>query len=141
MNPFDFDDAIRADCFFVFAHDKDYVVPIDETAIGARIRELRKHQGMSQAELAAELGIKQSAVSDYETGQVRIHAGLLAALAHALHASADELLGRTPARTARGRQPAPDRRFLRRIERLHRLSRRDQQMLLGTIDAFLAKVS
>ena len=79
--------------------------------------------------------------SDYETGQVRIHAGLLAALAHALHVSADELLGLTPTRATRGRSPTPDRRFLRRIERLHRLSRRDQQMLLGTIDAFLAKVS
>jgi transcriptional regulator with XRE-family HTH domain len=109
--------------------------------IGERLRELRKRQGMSQAELAAELGIKQSAVSDYETGQVRIHAGLLAALAHALHASADELLGLTPARATRGRSPAPDRRFLRRLERLHQLSRRDQQALLGTIDAFLGKVS
>ncbi|MGH9314364.1 MAG: helix-turn-helix domain-containing protein [Vicinamibacterales bacterium] len=117
---------------------KQYVVPVDEKAIGARIRDLRKRQGMSQAELAAELGIKQSAVSDYETGQVRIHAGLLAALAHALQASADELLGLTP---TRGTRPTPDRRFLRRIERLHQLSRRDQQVLLGTIDAFLAKVS
>jgi transcriptional regulator with XRE-family HTH domain len=33
-----------------------------------RIRELRKQQGMT--ELAAELGINQSAVSDYEKGEV-----------------------------------------------------------------------
>jgi hypothetical protein len=33
-----------------------------------------------------------------------------------------------------------DRRFLRRVERLHQLSRRYQQALIGTIDAFLAKV-
>jgi hypothetical protein len=46
-----------------------------------------------------------------------------------------------PARTARGTSRAPDRRFLRRLERLHQLSRRDQQAILGTIDAFLAKVS
>jgi len=31
--------------------------------------------------------------------------------------------------------------LLRRLERLHQLSRRDQEALLGTIDAFLAKVS
>ncbi|MGH9314360.1 MAG: helix-turn-helix domain-containing protein [Vicinamibacterales bacterium] len=113
-------------------------VPVDEKAIGERIRELRKRQGMSQAELAAELGLNQTAVSDYETGEARIHAAMLAALAHVLRVSADELLGLAPARSAR---PAPDRRFLRRLERLHQLSRRDQQALLGTIDAFLTKVS
>jgi transcriptional regulator with XRE-family HTH domain len=117
------------------------VVPVDEKVIGARLREWRKRQGMSQAELAAELGINQTAVSDYETGEARIHAAMLAALARVLRTSADELLGLSSARTARGTGPAPDRRFLRRLERLDRLSRRDQQALLNTIDAYLAKVS
>ena len=116
-------------------------VPVDEKAIGERIRELRKRQGMSQAELAAELGVNQTAVSDYETGEARIHAAMLAALARVLRTSADEILGLASARTARTTPPAPDRRFLRRLERLHQLSRRDQQALLGTIDAFLGKVS
>jgi transcriptional regulator with XRE-family HTH domain len=117
------------------------VVPVDEKVLGARLRELRKRQGMSQAELAAELGLNQTAVSDYETGEARIHAAMLAALARVLRTSADELLGLSSARTARGTGPAPDRRFLRRLERLDRLSRRDQQALLNTIDAYLAKVS
>ena len=117
---------------------KRYVAPVDEKAIGTRIRELRKRQGMSQAELAVELGVNQSAVSDYEKGVVRVHAAMLAALCQALKASADEILG-----LAKGKHNGhlPDRRFLRRIEKLHRLSRRDQQTLLGTIDAFLSKVS
>jgi len=117
---------------------KHYVVPIDEKAIGRRIRDLRKRQGMTQIELAAELGINQSAVSDYEKGEVRIHAAMLAGLARVLKSSADEILG---LEKAKGNGHAPDRRFLRRIERLHQLSRRDQQAILGTIDAFLAKVS
>jgi transcriptional regulator with XRE-family HTH domain len=117
---------------------KHYRVPVDEEAIGARIRELRKRQGMTQTELAAELGINQSAVSDYEKAVVRMHAAMLAGVAKALKASADELLGLE--RTKRNAHPV-DRRFLRRIERLDRLSRRDQQALLGTIDAFLTKVS
>jgi transcriptional regulator with XRE-family HTH domain len=96
---------------------------------------------MPQAELAAKLGVNQTAVSDYETGEARIHAAMLAAPARVLRASADEILGLSSARTARGTQPAPDRGFLRRLERLHQLSRRDQQALLGTIDAFLGKVS
>jgi transcriptional regulator with XRE-family HTH domain len=117
---------------------KRYVAPVDEKAIGVHIRELRKRQGMSQAELAAELGVNQSAVSDYEKGVVRVHAAMLAGLCKALKASADEILG-----LEKGKQNGrpPDRRFLRRIEKLHQLSRRDQQTLLGTIDAFLSKVS
>ena len=117
---------------------KHYVVPVDEKAIGRRIRDLRKRQGMTQIELAAELGINQSAVSDYEKGEVRIHAAMLAGLARVLKSSADEILG---LEKTKGNGHAPDRRFLRRIERLHQLSRRDQQAILGTIDAFLAKVS
>src|SRR5574338_377341 len=75
-------------------------VPVDEKVIGERLRELRKRQGMSQAELAAELGINQTAVSDYETGEARIHAAMLAALARVLRTSADEILGLSSARTA-----------------------------------------
>ncbi|MGC4081275.1 MAG: hypothetical protein QM736_03955 [Vicinamibacterales bacterium] len=66
---------------------------------------------------------------------------LSAAVETLLRVSADELLGLAPARAARGTDRAPDRRFLRRLERLHQLSRRDQQAILGTIDAFLTKVS
>jgi transcriptional regulator with XRE-family HTH domain len=77
------------------------VVPVDEKLIGERRREL-KRQGMSQAELAAELGINQTAVSDYVTGEARIHAAMLATLARVLRTSADELLGLSSARTARG---------------------------------------
>jgi transcriptional regulator with XRE-family HTH domain len=117
---------------------KHYLAPVDEKEIGKRIRELRKRQAMTQAELAAELGINQSAVSDYEKGVVRMHAALLAAMARILKSSADEILG---LQKAKGNGHRPDRRFLRRIEKLHQLSRRDQQAILGTIDAFLSKVS
>lgn len=117
---------------------KLYLSPADEKTIGKRIRELRQRQGMTQTELAEELQINQSAVSDYEKGVVRIHAAMLAALATTLKSSADEILGLEPLKKD---GPAPDRRFLRRIERLHRLSRRDQQSILGTIDAFLSRVS
>jgi hypothetical protein len=84
--------------------------------------------------------MQPSLVSDYEKGVVRTHAALLAALATVvLKSSADEILGlgKQPGR----RGPAPDCRFLRRIERLHQLSRRDQQSILRTIDAFLSKMS
>lgn len=114
------------------------VVPVDEKAIGARIRELRKRQGMTQGELAIELGINQSAASDHEKGIVRIHAAMLAGLCKALKASP---IRSSASKKGKGNGHAPDRRFLRRIERLHQLSRRDQQAILRTIDTFLCNVS
>ena len=37
--------------------------------------------------------------------------------------------------------PVVDRRFLRRLKHVDKLSRHQQRILLATIDAFLAKVS
>ena len=39
---------------------------------GANLREARKIKGISQKELAAELGKKQPEYSDYETGKIQL---------------------------------------------------------------------
>lgn len=116
---------------------KQYRTPVDERAIGKRLRELRLQRGMTQSEVADELGINQSAVSDYEKGVVRMHAALVAGFARIFKVTADQLLGlEKPA--ANGH--LKDRRFVRRLERIDKLSKRDRQLLLGTIDAFLSKL-
>lgn len=117
---------------------KHYIAPVDEKTIGERLRQLRLRRGMTQAELAKGLGITQAIVSGYETGSVRIHAALVAAFARALSASADEILGiEKPKQNGH----IKDRRFMRRLENIDLLSKRDRQSLLGTIDAFLSKLS
>lgn len=40
--------------------------------IGANLREARKIKGISQKELAVELGKKQPEYSDYETGKIQL---------------------------------------------------------------------
>ena len=40
--------------------------------IGANLREARKIKGISQKELATELGKKQPEYSDYETGKIQL---------------------------------------------------------------------
>jgi transcriptional regulator with XRE-family HTH domain len=117
---------------------KTYRSPVDEKAIGRRLKELRLRRGMTQVEVARELGINQSAVSEYEKGEIRIHAALVAGFAKVLRASADEILALDK---PQGDGHVKDRRFLRRIEQVDKLSKRDRQSLLGTIDAFLSKVS
>ena len=58
----------------------------------ARITELRKQAGMTQAELALRLGRPQSYVSKYERGERRLDVVEFLAVAHALDANAAELV-------------------------------------------------
>lgn len=111
--------------------------PQQET-IGERLARFRKERGITQIELAEKLGVAQPMISDYERGELRLHGQLIVELTLILGVSADELLGLEAPRTSAG---VRDRRLLRRIQQLEHLPRRDQQAILRTIDAFLAKAS
>jgi len=105
---------------------------------GRNLTRIRKDRGITQVELARELGLPQQTVSDYERGRLRLHDELLIKLAGILRVSTDELLGvKKPAAT----EPEVIRPFMRRLRNVHRLSRREQRALLTTIDAFLKKAS
>lgn len=115
-----------------------YVVPVDAKTIGRRLREIRNSRGLTQVEVAEKLRMKQALVSDYELGKLRLHGGLIVAFARVLKVSADEILGMKKSET---NGFFKDRRFLRRLQKIDKLSRRDKQLLLGTIDKFLSQVS
>lgn len=107
----------------------------DET-VGDRLARIRRERGITQAELAARLGLAQPNVSDYERGVLRLNADLILKLTQILKVSSDELLGLRPATAGR---PSGNRRLARKLEEIERLPRRDQEALLRTIDAFLSK--
>ena len=114
---------------------RKYVGPTDETTIGRRLREARLRRGLMQVQLAEALGIDQSLISEYERGVIRVHGSLLAGLAKTLKVSADEILG---LKAQRGNGSAElDPRFLRRLQQIKKLSKRDKQALLRSIDNFL----
>ncbi len=119
------------------AHKKKQIV-ITKEGLGARLRTIRRAQGMSQNELAKKLGTIQPHVSDMERGLRKPTIQQLVNLSHALHVGVDEILAidKPPAGGA-----IQDRRFLRRLQKIDKLSKRDKLSLLGTIDAFLSKVS
>jgi transcriptional regulator with XRE-family HTH domain len=118
----------------LLAQRRKFAAPVDDQAISRRLAEIRRSRGLTQVELAVKLGLNQPLVSQYERGDIRMHASLVAAFAKALRVSSDELLGLQ--RTKTNGLPK-DRRFLRRLEKMEALSRRDKQTLLRTIDRFL----
>jgi transcriptional regulator with XRE-family HTH domain len=105
--------------------------------LGQRIARLRRDRGLTQVELAEQLGVTQPAVSDYENDDTRLPADVAVQIARILGVSTDELLGfkETPTSTGGSR----NRRLHRRLQEIEKLPRRDQQALLRTIEAFISK--
>jgi transcriptional regulator with XRE-family HTH domain len=105
-------------------------------AIAERLAALRKDRGVTQIEIAELLGVSQPVYSGYERGELRIHGELLVKLARILKVSADEILGLAESPPSRAPR---DRRLLRRLQEIDKLSKRDREALLRTLDAFLSK--
>lgn len=123
------------------ASDSGPEVPLpDDKAFGKRLQEIRKRRGLSQVEVAQKLGIHQSLISQYERGYLRLHGALLVRLAQVLKTTPDTILAvKEDAQNGDGH--TLDRRFVRRLQKLGKLSAHQKKILLGTIDAFLSKVS
>ena len=81
----------------------------DETidvAIGARIRSLRLHQGLTQETLAGELGISFQQIQKYEQGKNQVNPTRLLQFASIFGVSAGFLLGERQLKTRGAQLPA-----------------------------------
>lgn len=109
----------------------------EEESIGERVARLRREKGLTQEEMAAHLEVTQPIVSDYERGRLRLHGELIVRLTQILSVSADEILGLKTLKARNG--SIQNRRLLRQVQALEKLPKRDQQAVIRTIEAFLAK--
>jgi transcriptional regulator with XRE-family HTH domain len=57
-----------------------------------KLKQLRKQSGLSQAELAAAIGVTQGAVSQWEMGSSKPSLGNLVSIAKALGCKVDDLI-------------------------------------------------
>lgn len=105
--------------------------------IGARLAQLRKEKGITQAELAERLEISQPMASDYERGKLRLHGELIIQLSEILGVSADEILGIKA--TQQPKSAVKNRRLSHRLQAIDQLPKRDQDALFRTIDAFISR--
>ncbi|HEX3211381.1 MAG TPA: helix-turn-helix transcriptional regulator, partial [Actinomycetota bacterium] len=111
---------------------------VTQQELGQRIAGARRDRGWTQAELAARVGLTQTAVSRIETGARAVGSLELAELAEALGVSVLDLLraGQRPmlaiaARLGRFRDPGAVDRALRRAQTLTRLD----ELLDSVLDA------
>jgi len=105
------------------------------SGFGQRVFEARKRLGVSQAEIAAQLGITQSAYAAWERDAVALRPEQLAKLSGILGVSADELIGRENGKRSGG--PAGKARQL--FEQVSRLPRSQQLHVLTVVEAFVEK--
>jgi transcriptional regulator with XRE-family HTH domain len=104
--------------------------------LGSRIARLRKDSHLTQVQLAETLGVSQPTMNAYELGQRRVPVSALPALARTLGVGVEELLGESSTATKK-RGPAP--KFQQQVERLARLPKAQQRMVMQMLDGVLAQ--
>jgi transcriptional regulator with XRE-family HTH domain len=104
-------------------------------ALGQRVAEARKAAGLTQTQLAEQLGIAQQTLAHYEMGRLRIAVALLPPLAKALGVTVEELMGEEVRPAKRG--PAP--KLQQQIERIQQLPRAQQRFVMQMLDTVLAQ--
>jgi transcriptional regulator with XRE-family HTH domain len=103
--------------------------------LGRRIADQRKARGITQAQLAEQLGIAQQTMAHYEGDVSRIAVETLTQAADVLGVSVEELIGTHTKRTAGKRGPAP--KLQQQLEQLGRLPKAQQRMVSQLIDTVL----
>jgi transcriptional regulator with XRE-family HTH domain len=106
-------------------------------SLGARITQARKERGLTQQQLAEQLGIVQQTYAHYEAGDVRFPASTLPILGQILGLTPEELLGQEQPKAKRG--PTP--KLQQQIDRIRELPKAKQQAVIEVLDMVLASQS
>lgn len=106
-------------------------------ALGKRIAERRKAQGLTQVELAERLGISQQTLAHYEVGRLRVAVAMLPALAKELAIPVEDLVGMPATKGKRG--PAP--KLQQQIEQIQQLPRTKQRFVMQMLDTVLQQAN
>jgi transcriptional regulator with XRE-family HTH domain len=105
------------------------------TSFGERVHQARQALGLSQAEVAAQLGMTQSGYAAWERDAVALRPDQLAQLAGVLRVSVDYLLGRAG---GAARANGPSGKLRRLFEAASHLPRSRQQRIALVLEDMLA---
>ena len=104
--------------------------------LGKRIAHLRKEQGLTQQQLAEQLGVAQQTLAHYEGARLRVPASMLPHLAQILAVPVDVLIGQHAAGKSK-RGPAP--KLQQHIEAISQLPKPKQRFVLEMLETVLAQ--
>lgn len=108
-------------------------------ALGQRIAALRKARGLTQVQLAEQLGVAQQTLAHYEAGRLRLLASSLVKLAELLDVPVEELAGSPRSARPGKRGPAP--KIQQQLERVAALPKSEQRVIAKVLDSMLAQSS
>jgi transcriptional regulator with XRE-family HTH domain len=112
------------------------MTPQDKTfykALGQRIAEARKAQGLTQTDLANRLGISQQTMAHYEGGVLRIAIATLMSVSKTLNTPVEALLGEEPKPKKRG----PASKLERQVEEIGAMPRGKQKFITEMLEALI----
>lgn len=101
--------------------------------LGQRIAALRQQTGLTQAELAERLGIRQQVVATYENATRRLPSSMTLPLCDIFGVTLDQLFGVEQSKAKPGRAPKLQRVF----DEVSELPKSQQQRILGTVEDML----
>ena len=107
--------------------------------LGQRLAERRKARGITQVQLAEQLGVAQQTLAHYEGGTVRIAIATLADAAKVLDTSIEALVGSSSDK--RGGKRGPALKIQQQLERIEALPKARQRVIAQVLDSMLASSS
>jgi transcriptional regulator with XRE-family HTH domain len=106
--------------------------------LGRRLAQLRQDAGLTQHVVAAHLGIAQQTLAHYKVGRLRLPVALVPKLAALFDVPTDVLLGvASAAATKAAGKRGPASKLQRQLERVSRLPKAQQQVVLAMLDGVL----
>jgi transcriptional regulator with XRE-family HTH domain len=106
-------------------------------ALGRRLAALRQEAGLTQQAVAAHLGVAQQTLAHYEVGRLRLPVTLVPKLADLFAVPTDVLLGVADGSPARAGKRGPTPKLQRQLERVSRLPKAQQHVVLAMLDGVL----
>lgn len=108
--------------------------------LGQRTAKARKALGLTQTQVAEQLGISQPTLAHYEVGQLRIAVATLVPLADILNSSVEELLnGKEATKGSNKRGPAS--KLQQKIKQVRQLPRAKQQFVMEMLDTVIQQTA
>jgi transcriptional regulator with XRE-family HTH domain len=129
---------------FVTPHSLDYDPGMQtgrpskrpRSLFGARLHTAREAAGLTQAQVAEQLGITQTAYALWERREMALKPEQIELIANILSVSLDYLFGRSAPRSNGG---GPVGKARQTFEAVSHLPRRQQQHIVRVVDALLAQ--